>query len=99
MDPKRHTAYEDIFDHCPTPAPPVTTTAPRPRPPAPLYHSHPHAYARQYAPQYGGYPGGPAAQSIQAPGLCPSYQPGIPVPVPDRPTDAQGLMPVQELSL
>ncbi|KAJ7894334.1 hypothetical protein B0H13DRAFT_2525737 [Mycena leptocephala] len=71
------------------------------RPPAPAYHphphTHPHAYLphlqqQQFAPQYGGYPGrpGPAALSLRLP-----YQPGVPAPALDRPTDAQGLTPAQ----
>ncbi|KAJ7910188.1 hypothetical protein B0H13DRAFT_1876984 [Mycena leptocephala] len=70
--------------------------------PAPAYHPHLHAHAylphpqqQQYAPQYGTYPGGPAPSSIWAPSLCPLYQPGVPAPAPDRPTDAQGLTPAQ----
>ncbi|KAJ7826743.1 hypothetical protein B0H13DRAFT_2374232 [Mycena leptocephala] len=70
------------------------------RPPAPAYHPHPHPHPhpqqQQYAPQYGeGYPGEPAAPSIRAPSLRPTYHPRVSAPAPDRPTDAQGLMAAQ----
>ncbi|KAJ7854129.1 hypothetical protein B0H13DRAFT_1903771 [Mycena leptocephala] len=91
----------------PPPHRPVTTTAPRPVhrlpkskskstgiPPPPESIPAP-ARAGQYAPQYSGYPNGPAAPSIRAPSLRPPYQPGVPAPAPDRPTDVQGLMPAQ----
>ncbi|KAJ7910192.1 hypothetical protein B0H13DRAFT_2272616 [Mycena leptocephala] len=84
-----------------TPPPPESIPAPARASVPPLsarLPSHPHPQQQQYAPQYGGYPGGPAPPSIRAPGLCPSYQPGIPAPAPapDRPTNAQVAMSRQE---